>query len=145
VVRRIGELVLRDRERLLDLVQWETGKSRVHAGIELLGVPAVAAYYAAQGPRQLAPTTVRSAIPGVVRTRVLRHPKGLVGVIAPWNYPLFLAVGDVLPALVAGNAVLSKADSQAPLTLLAVRALAAEAGLPDDLWAVLAGPGSQLG
>ena len=41
-----------------------------------------------------------------------RHPKGLVGVIAPWNYPLFLAVGDVIPALLAGNAVLSKADSR---------------------------------
>ncbi len=50
--------------------------------------------------------------------------------IAPWNYPLFLAVGDVLPALVAGNAVLSKADSQAPLSLLAARDLALDAGVP---------------
>ena len=81
-------------------------------------------------------------MPGIVRTRVTRQPKGLVGVIAPWNYPLFLAVGDVIPALLAGNAVLSKADSQAPLSLLAARALAREAGLPDDVWQVVAGRGS---
>jgi acyl-CoA reductase-like NAD-dependent aldehyde dehydrogenase len=66
-------------------------------------------------------------------------------VIAPWNYPLFLAVGDVIPALLAGNAVLSKADSQAPLSLLAARAIAREAGLPDDVWQVVAGRGSVIG
>jgi acyl-CoA reductase-like NAD-dependent aldehyde dehydrogenase len=66
-------------------------------------------------------------------------------VIAPWNYPLFLAVGDVVPALIAGNAVLSKADSQAPLSLLAARELAARAGLPDDVWQVVAGRGSVVG
>jgi acyl-CoA reductase-like NAD-dependent aldehyde dehydrogenase len=145
VVLRLARLVLADRERLLDLVQWETGKSRVHAHVELLGLPAVAAYYARHAAGHLAEQAVTSGAPGLVRTRVVHRPKGLVGVVAPWNYPLFLAVGDVLPALLAGNAVLSKADSQAPLALLAARALAAEAGLPDDLWQVVAGPGSALG
>jgi succinate-semialdehyde dehydrogenase/glutarate-semialdehyde dehydrogenase len=142
---RFGELLVAEREKLTDLVQWETGKSRVHAGIEALGVPLVAAHYGAESAGYLAARTVRSGVPGVVRARVTRHPKGLVGVIAPWNYPLFLAVGDVIPALVAGNAVLSKADSQAPLTLLAARALAVRAGVPEDVWQVVAGPGSRLG
>ncbi|MFL6106270.1 MAG: succinic semialdehyde dehydrogenase [Marmoricola sp.] len=140
-----GELMLAERDKLTDLVQWETGKSRIHAGIEALGVPMVAAHYGAESAGYLAEQTVRSGIPGVVKARVSRRPKGLIGVIAPWNYPLFLAVGDVIPALVAGNAVLSKADSQAPLTLLAARALALEAGLPSDVWQVVAGPGSRLG
>lgn len=140
-----GELLHADRDRLIDLVQWETGKSRIHAGIETLGVESVAAHYGAESAGYLAERSVRSGIPGVVRTRVSRHPKGLVGVIAPWNYPLFLAVGDVIPALVAGNAVLSKADSQAPLTLLAARDLAIQAGVPADVWQVVAGPGSRLG
>ena len=133
------------RDKLIDLVQWETGKSRVHAGIEALGVASVAAHYGAESAGYLAPKSVRSGVPGIVQARVTRHPKGLVGVIAPWNYPLFLAVGDVIPALVAGNAVLSKADSQAPLTLLAARDLAVRAGLPADVWQVVAGPGSKLG
>lgn len=145
IVLRFARLVLQQRERLLDVVQWETGKSRVHATIELFGLPAVAAHYGTHAAAYLAETTAASGFPGVVRTRVARHPKGLVGVIAPWNYPLFLAVGDVVPALLAGNAVLSKADSQSPLSLLAARSLAAEAGLPDDVWQVVAGRGSVLG
>lgn len=142
---RFGELLLGEGDKLIDLVQWETGKSRVHAGIEALGVASVAAHYGAESAGYLAPKSVRSGVPGVVQARVTRHPKGLIGVIAPWNYPLFLAVGDVIPALVAGNAVLSKADSQAPLTLLAARDLAVRAGLPADVWQVVAGPGSKLG
>ena len=142
---RFGELLLAERDKLIDLVQWETGKSRIHAGIEALGVAMVAAHYGAESAGYLAEKQVRSGVPGLVRARVTRHPKGLVAVIAPWNYPLFLAVGDVIPALVAGNAVLSKADSQAPLTLLAARSLALEAGLPADAWQVVAGPGSRLG
>jgi acyl-CoA reductase-like NAD-dependent aldehyde dehydrogenase len=142
---RFGELLVAEREKLVDLVQWETGKSRIHAGIEALGVATVAAHYGAESHRYLREHTVRSGVPGIVKARVTRHPKGLVGVIAPWNYPLFLAVGDVIPALVAGNAVLSKADSQAPLTLLAARELAQKAGLPADVWQVVAGPGSRLG
>ncbi|MCW2752931.1 MAG: putative aldehyde dehydrogenase [Marmoricola sp.] len=105
----------------------------------------MAAHYGAESAGYLAARSVRSGVPGVVQARVTRHPKGLVGVIAPWNYPLFLAVGDVIPALVAGNAVLSKADSQAPLTLLAARDLAIRAGVPADVWQVVAGPGSKLG
>jgi len=145
ILVRFGELLLADRDRLIDLVQWETGKSRIHAGIEAIGVATVAAHYGAESAGYLAPTSVRSGVPGVVQARVTRHPKGLIGVIAPWNYPLFLAVGDVIPALIAGNAVLSKADSQAPLTLLAARDLAVQAGVPADVWLVVAGPGSKLG
>jgi succinate-semialdehyde dehydrogenase/glutarate-semialdehyde dehydrogenase len=142
---RFGELLLDARERLTDLVQWESGKSRIHAGIEALGVPLVAAHYGAHAGRYLRDETVPGSVPVVVSARVTRPPKGLVGVIAPWNYPLFLGVGDVIPALVAGNAVLSKADSQAPLTLLAARELAVEAGVPADVWQVVAGPGRVIG
>jgi acyl-CoA reductase-like NAD-dependent aldehyde dehydrogenase len=142
---RLAELVLKEKDRILDVVQWETGKSRVHAAIELLGLPAVTAHYARHAAGYLAESSVPSGTPGLVRTRVAQLPKGLVGVIAPWNYPLFLAVGDVVPALIAGNAVVSKADSQAPLSLLAARELAARAGLPEDVWQVVAGRGSVIG
>jgi succinate-semialdehyde dehydrogenase / glutarate-semialdehyde dehydrogenase len=144
-VLRLAELVLKEKDRLVDVVQWETGKSRVHASIELLGLPAVTAHYASNAAGYLAEVSAASGTPGLVRTRVAHRPKGLVGVIAPWNYPIFLAVGDVIPALIAGNTVVSKADSQAPLSLLAARELAARAGLPDEVWQVVAGPGSVIG
>lgn len=144
-VRRFARALVDNNDLLCDLMQWETGKARVHAAIEVQGVISVAVYYGRSGARHLRVRRATTALPGVVAARVGYRPKGLVGVIAPWNYPLFLAVGDVIPALVAGNAVLSKADSQAPWTLLLARKLAVDAGIPAGVWQVVAGPGRLIG
>ena len=69
----------------------------------------------------------------------------MVGIIAPWNYPLALAVSDATPALAAGNAVVVKPDSQTPFTALWGFALLEEAGLPKDLVQVVTGSGAELG
>ena len=69
----------------------------------------------------------------------------MVGVIAPWNYPLTLSVSDAVPALAAGNAVVIKPDSQTPFTALWGFALLEEAGLPQGLVQVVTGSGSELG
>ncbi|MCX4094206.1 succinic semialdehyde dehydrogenase [Nocardia sp. alder85J] len=145
IVLRFAAQLLEHQDLLCDLMQWETGKARVHAAVEAQGVVSVARYYGRRAHEHLAERRARSVLPGVVTTRVGYRPKGVVGVIAPWNYPLFLAVGDVIPALLAGNAVLSKADSQAPWTLLAARELATRAGLPQDVWRIVAGPGATIG
>ena len=79
-------------------------------------------------------------------TRIDRHylPKGLVGIIAPWNYPLTMAISDGLAALVAGNAVLLKPDHQTPLSRPGRRRPAARsAGCRPDLWPVVNGPGDR--
>ena len=75
-------------------------------------------------------------------TRIDRHyvPKGLVGVIAPWNYPLTMAISDGLAALMAGNAVLLKPDPQTPLIALAAVELLYR-WLEPDLWTVVNGEG----
>jgi succinate-semialdehyde dehydrogenase/glutarate-semialdehyde dehydrogenase len=75
----------------------------------------------------------------------LHHPKGIVTVISPWNYPLSLGAGDTIPALLAGNAVVQKADNQTALTALYALDLARRAGLPDDLWQIVLGRGSSIG
>ena len=69
----------------------------------------------------------------------------MVGIIAPWNYPLTLSVSDAMPALAAGNAVVIKPDSQTPFTALWGFALLEEAGLPQGLVQVVTGSGSELG
>jgi len=80
-------------------------------------------------------------------SRAVEHhrPKGVVGIVSPWNYPLTLAVTDAIPAFLAGNAVVHKPDSQTPLTALWIRALAIEAGLPDALWRIVLGAGTSVG
>ncbi len=75
----------------------------------------------------------------------MRHPRGVVGQIVPWNYPFELSVGDALPALVAGNAVVMKPDTESCLTALWARDLLIEAGLPADVLQAVIGVGPVIG
>ncbi len=84
-------------------------------------------------------------MPGLTRVEVNRVPKGVVGIISPWNYPFTMALCDGLPALLAGNAVVAKPDAQTMLSALLGAQLLEEAGFPADLWQVVAGPGRELG
>ncbi|MET7637415.1 aldehyde dehydrogenase family protein [Streptomyces sp. NPDC005438] len=75
----------------------------------------------------------------------LLEPLGVVGVIAPWNFPMPIAGWGLAPALAAGNAVLLKPAETTPLTALRLAELALDAGLPEDLFQVLPGAGSTVG
>jgi succinate-semialdehyde dehydrogenase/glutarate-semialdehyde dehydrogenase len=145
IALRFHDLLLERQDEVLDLIQWETGKARFHGYQEVAQVAMLARHYARRGHRYLEEQAHRGFLIGLTKVREVRVPKGVVGMISPWNYPLYLGVGDVLPALLAGNAVVSKADAQTPLTLLWTLALMREAGLPDDLWQVLVGHGSVIG
>lgn len=145
VFLRLHDLLLGRQDEVLDLVQHETGKARRHALEELVDVALNARHYARSARRYLAPTRHAGLVPYLSTAQELRHPKGVVGVISPWNYPLTLAVSDAIPAFIAGNGVVHKADTQTALTALWIRALAVEAGLPADLWQVVVGPGTVVG
>jgi len=69
----------------------------------------------------------------------------VVGIVAPWNYPLSMGVTDAIPALLAGNAVVEKPDSQTPFTALWALDLLIECGLPENLYQIVCGPGTELG
>ncbi|MBX3095131.1 MAG: aldehyde dehydrogenase family protein [Cryobacterium sp.] len=145
VLLRAHDLLLERRELILDLIQAETGKARLHA-FEDLAQGVTSTRYNANAARRVLKHSRRNAvIPLLYRTRVEYRPKGLVGVITPWNFPVALGVMDAGAALAAGNAVLHKADSQAALSLLAARRAFIDAGVPADLWAVVTGSGATIG
>jgi len=145
VMLAFHDLFLEEQDKLIDLIQWEMGKARFTAWQEILQVANITRHYARVGQKYLAPKSVRGAIPGLTKVAETRVPKGVVGIISPWNYPFYLGVGDAVPALLAGNAVVSKADSQTALTLLFARELMGRAGLPTDLWQIVVGRGSVVG
>lgn len=145
VLLRYHDLVLEKQEELLDLIQAENGKARVWAFEEVMDQAVTARYYARLAPRALKPTPRMTALPGLVRATEHHVPKGVVGVIAPWNYPLVLATSDALAALVAGNGIVIKPDSQTPFTALRAYELLEEAGLPEGLVQIITGPGTQVG
>ncbi len=139
------DAVLNRRDDLVDLLQTGGGKARLSATEEVLHLALTARYYGRTARRYLHTERGSGVFP--VLTRIDRHyvPKGLVGVIAPWNYPLTMAISDGLAALVAGNAVLLKPDQQTPLIALAAVELLHSVGLPPDLWPVVHGEGSEVG
>lgn len=145
VARRYHDLVLDRQDTLLDLIQLESGKSRASAHEEVADLAATAMYYARTAAIHLRSRWREGAVPVLTTTVVHHHPKGVVGIISPWNYPLTLATSDALPALLAGNAVILKPDRQTPFTALAAVELLFEAGLPRDVFQVVTGEGPVLG
>jgi succinate-semialdehyde dehydrogenase/glutarate-semialdehyde dehydrogenase len=144
VILRFHDLVLEHKDELLDLIQWETGKPRRDANEELLDVMLNARYYA----RHVGALKDRkhSGVFPLLISAIERHvPVGVVGIIAPWNYPLTLAVSDAIPALLAGNAVVLKPDPLTSVTALYVIDLLYRAGLPEGLFGAVIGYGEKLG
>ncbi|GAA4109458.1 succinic semialdehyde dehydrogenase [Nocardioides fonticola] len=145
ILMRLHDLVLDRQEEILDLVVWESGKARRHAYDEVLHIALTARYYARTAHQHLDTQRKSGVVPVLTRVEVNRVPKGVVGIISPWNYPFTMALCDGLPALLAGNAVVTKPDAQTMLTALLGAQLLEEAGFPKDLWQVVAGPGSRVG
>ncbi|MGW9205708.1 succinic semialdehyde dehydrogenase [Embleya sp. NPDC055664] len=145
ILLRFHDLVLARRDQALDLMQAENGKTRRDAFLEVTDIAITSRYYARGADKLLRPRRRRGAIPVLTHTTELRHPKGVVTVISPWNYPLSMAAGDAIPALMAGNAVVQKPDTQTALTALWALDLMHEAGLPADVWQMVVGRGSSIG
>ena len=74
-----------------------------------------------------------------------REPMGVIGLIVPWNFPLAIASWKVAPALAAGNTIVLKPAELTPLTALELEKIALEAGLPEGVLNVVAGPGRTCG
>lgn len=141
---RTSELLLQRRDAALDVVQTETGKARMNALEELLDAAVSIRHYARYAPRLLRPRRRPGALPVLTRTRTHARPHGVVAVITPWNYPLALAA-DVIPALIAGNAVVHKPDTRTARSSMILREHAIEAGLDPRLWQVVTGDVDEIG
>jgi succinate-semialdehyde dehydrogenase/glutarate-semialdehyde dehydrogenase len=145
IMLKLHDLMLANKDKFLDLLQLETGKSRAHAVEEFAGALGSTRYYAKIADKALSIKSAKTGVPFLLRSFVAQVPVGVVGVITPWNYPLALAMMDVIPALMAGNAVVHKADNQTTLVSLFARALAVEVGLPEDVWRIVVGDGAEVG
>jgi len=142
---RLHDLVLDRQDEIIDLIVWESGKARKHAFDEPMHIALTARYYGRTAHEHLDTRRRLGVVPGLTRVEVNRIPKGVVGIISPWNYPFTMALCDGLPALLAGNAVVAKPDAQTMLSALLAAQLLEEAGFPPDLWQVVAGPGPDVG
>jgi succinate-semialdehyde dehydrogenase/glutarate-semialdehyde dehydrogenase len=141
IIRRFHDTVLERYPLILDTIQSETGKARRDALGEVISVAGTARYYLAHGSRHLSDKRRRAAVPFITGAQIFYKPHGIVGLIAPWNYPFILGVADALPALLAGNAVVIKPSELTPLSAVLARDLLIESGMDPDLFAVVHGGG----
>ncbi|MFC5380139.1 succinic semialdehyde dehydrogenase [Aquipuribacter nitratireducens] len=144
VLRRVHDLVLRDRGALSDLVQDVTGKSRADAYLEVVNALQVTRHHVVRGPGYLRPQRRAGFVPGLTTAQVRLLPVGVVGNVAAWNYPLVFVLSDSVAPLLAGDAVVVKPALRSVPLALRVAALLREAGVPDGLWRVLAGDEPEL-
>jgi len=141
LLRRFADLVDRDIDRLAELEVRNSGHTIGNARWEAGNVRDVLEYYAA-APERLSGRQI--PVPGGVNI-TFKEPLGVVGVIAPWNFPMPIAGWGFAPALAAGNTVLLKPAELTPLTAVRLGELAREAGIPEDVFQVLPGKGTVVG
>ncbi|QWC86052.1 succinate-semialdehyde dehydrogenase (NADP(+)) [Nocardioidaceae bacterium] len=145
VLLDLHDLILDRQVEIIDMICLESGKARKNAFDETLHVALTARYYGRTLGKHLRSERKLGAIPIATRIDLNHVPKGVVGVISPWNYPFTMALSDGIAALAAGNTVVTKPDAQTMLTALLGAQLLEDAGLPKDCWNVVAGPGRELG
>ena len=144
VLKRMSGWLSANADRVISVICAETGKTYDDAQITDWSYGLMAFdFWARHAERYLAEERVRPAslLNRSKRLTVRYEPLGLIGVIGPWNYPLALSVGDAIPALAAGNAVLLKPSELTPLTSLLLQRGLRECGLPDGVLQVATGRG----
>ena len=143
VIRRAAQVLLERREEIALEVTRENGKTIVESGVvEVVNGIATLDWVAKAGLRYLSPERLpRHPLAAHKHHRVEFHPLGVVAVIAPWNYPFVIPLGEVAQALAAGNGVILKPSELTPLSGDLVASVFAEAGLPDGLLRVVHGGG----
>ncbi|MPY85557.1 MAG: aldehyde dehydrogenase family protein, partial [Actinophytocola sp.] len=141
-LRELRDWLLDEAAQLADVIQSESGKPRAEAEVEAPWLAELINYYAGNAATFLAEERLKSSGLLTVLKRLARvyRPYQVVGVISPWNFPLAMPALDVIPALLAGAAVLLKPSEVTPLSALELARGWSEIGAPPML-AVVTGTG----
>ncbi|MEP9363555.1 succinic semialdehyde dehydrogenase [Nocardioides sp. CN2-186] len=145
VFKKAHTLFIDNAETTTDLIQVESGKNRRMAIEETCDPPMVMSHYIKRAPKLLASTKRGGPVPFLTTSTEIRQPKGVVGIIAPWNFPFATGISDAIPALIAGNGVVLKPDNKTALSPLYGIQMLEEAGLPKGLFQVVCGEGPDVG
>ena len=145
VMKRFHSLLVKRHELVVDLMQVETGKARRMSFEEVCDVAMTTSHYIKHAPRILAERRRGGVVPVVSTTTEVRSPKGVIGLISPWNFPFATSLSDAMPALIAGNGVVLKPDNKSTLNVAAGIELLYEAGMPAGLVQIVCGEGADVG
>src|SRR5258708_26706646 len=138
VVLRFKELLLQRADEFCDHITRENGKTRNESlFMEVLPVADATHWYANNARKLLKDEKLGLHMFPHKKSYLRFYPRGVIGIIAPWNYPFSIPAGDAVAALMAGNAVVVKPSEFTPIIMDKTRALLEEAGLPRGLFGVV--------
>lgn len=144
IIRKAVKIIETRKEELIDILVQDSGSTLAKAEFELSIVTAIM-NLAAEYPFKMETVVNQSMIPGKTNY-MIRKPVGVVGVIGPFNFPMYLSMRSVAPALATGNAVVLKPGSQTPISGGSVLAkIFEEAGLPEGVLQVVHLKTSEIG
>jgi betaine-aldehyde dehydrogenase len=143
LLRRVAELLVRDKEEIAHIETLDTGKTLAESRIDIDDVTAVFHYYADLADKD-GGRLVDTGRPTVL-SRVVHEPVGVCVLITPWNYPLLQLSWKVAPALAAGNTCVIKPSEVTPLSSVLLVGLLAEVGAPAGVVNILLGDGRSVG
>ena len=141
IVRAFRGWVVVRHDELAATMTAETGKPISQSHNELTGLLPRLDFFLDQAERTLADEVVLDDPDAGIREVIAHEPLGVIANISAWNYPYFVGSNVFVPALLAGNAVLYKPSEYATLTGLAIASMLGDAGVPIDVFAVIAGDG----
>ncbi|HEV8501100.1 MAG TPA: aldehyde dehydrogenase family protein [Casimicrobiaceae bacterium] len=141
-IRAFREEIVKRQDALAHTLTQEVGKPIRQSRNELNGFLARIDFFLAQAARTLRDETVHTDAAGKLEERISHEPLGVVANISAWNYPYFVGGNVIVPALVAGNAVLYKPSEFATLTGIAIGEMLHAAGVPEDVFVPTLGDGT---
>jgi len=142
LLSKLAALIRENADELATLESRNVGKPITEARDEV-GLAANVFEYYAGATNKVGGQTIPGAAPGVLLS--FREPVGVCGIIVPWNFPIAITAWKASPALAMGNTVVLKPAEQTPLTALRLGELALEAGIPEGVFTVVTGSGSEVG
>jgi aminomuconate-semialdehyde/2-hydroxymuconate-6-semialdehyde dehydrogenase len=140
---RIADLIERDLEKLARAESIDTGKPLSLA--RSLDIPRAASNFRFFATAILHTENEAHVTDGVAFNYTLRQPRGITGLISPWNLPLYLLSWKIAPAIAVGNTAIAKPSELTPMTAFFLGAICAEAGLPNGVLNIVHGTGPNVG
>ena len=143
ILLRIAELIERDLEKLARAESIDTGKPLSLA--RSLDIPRAASNFRFFATAILHTENEAHVTDGVAFNYTLRQPRGIAGLISPWNLPLYLLSWKIAPAIAVGNTAIAKPSELTPMTAFLLCEICIEAGLPNGVLNVVQGTGPNVG
>jgi aminomuconate-semialdehyde/2-hydroxymuconate-6-semialdehyde dehydrogenase len=143
ILLRIGDLIERNLEKLAHAESVDTGKPLALA--RSLDIPRAASNFRFFATAILHTQSEAHITENVAFNYTLRQPRGIAGLISPWNLPLYLLSWKIAPAIAVGNTAMAKPSELTPMTAFMLCEIVREAGLPNGVLNVVHGTGPNVG